>query len=158
MGKKKKTPENVICSNRRAFFEYHIDTRYEAGMALEGWEVKSIRAGRISIDEAYVLAKKGEVWLVGAHISALSSASTHIDPDPTRTRKLLLHRQEIKKLMGQTSQDSFTIVPLSLIWKKNKVKCIIALAKGKKLHDKRQSIKEKDWKRDKARKFKQSLR
>ena len=126
------------------------------------WHWKAGRLNQSAPDASpltkHVLAKKGEVWLVGAHISALSSASTHIDPDPTRTRKLLLHRQEIKKLMGQTSQDSFTIVPLSLVWKKNKVKCIIALAKGKKLHDKRQSIKEKDWKRDKARKFKQSLR
>jgi|TARA_Y200000002_G_scaffold382701_1_gene400855 SsrA-binding protein len=158
MAKKHKSSPNTICTNRRAHFEYHIDAQFEAGLVLEGWEVKSIRSGRISIEEAYVIARKGEIWLIGANISPLNTASTHITPDPTRSRKLLLHLREIKKLIGETSKDSYTIVPLRLFWKQNKIKCIIALAKGKKLHDKRQSIKEKDWKRDKARQFKQSQR
>ena len=158
MAKSKKKDSNAISINRRATFEYHIDTKYEAGMALEGWEVKSIRQSRLSLDEAYIIARKGEIDLIGAHISPLPTASTHINPDPTRTRKLLLHAKEIKKLIGQTTQDSYTMIPLKLVWKNNRVKCIMALAKGKKLHDKRNAIKEKDWQRDSARKFKQIAR
>ena len=154
MSKKKKTSPDSICVNRRAHFEYHIDTRFDAGMSLEGWEVPCIRQGRISIDEAYVIAKRGEVWLIGAHISPLSTTSTHVKADPTRTRKLLLNRREIDKLTKSIAQDGTTIVPLRLFWKKNRVKCQIALAKGKKLHDKRQSLKEKDFLRQKARNFK----
>ncbi|MBM4211160.1 MAG: SsrA-binding protein SmpB [Gammaproteobacteria bacterium] len=158
MGKCKKKDNHAISVNRRATFEYYIETQYEAGMALEGWEIKSIRQSRLSLDNSYIIARKGEIYLIGAHISPLPTASTHISPDPTRTRKLLLHAKEIKKLIGQTTQDSYTMVPLRLVWKNNRVKCIMALAKGKKLHDKRDAIREKDWQRDNARKYKQITR
>lgn len=140
-----------IIDNKKAFHDYFIEERYEAGLVLEGWEVKAIRAGRAQLKEAYVVLKKEEVWLIGCHISPLISASTHIKPDPTRSRKLLLHAQEIRKLIGKVQQAGFTLVPLNLHYTKGRVKLEIGLAKGKKLHDKRATEKEREWQRDKAR-------
>ena len=140
-----------IIDNKKAFHDYFIEERYEAGLVLEGWEVKAIRAGRAQLKEAYVVLKKEEVWLVGSHISPLPTASTHIKPDPTRSRKLLLHAQEIRKLIGKVQQAGFTLVPLNLHYTKGRVKLEIGLAKGKKLHDKRATEKEREWQRDKAR-------
>jgi len=140
-----------IIDNKKAFHDYFIEERYEAGLVLEGWEVKAIRAGRAQLKEAYVVLKKEEVWLVGCHISPLATASTHIKPDPTRTRKLLLHAQEIRKLIGKVQQAGYTLVPLNLHYAKGRIKLEIGLAKGKKLHDKRASEKEREWAREKAR-------
>jgi SsrA-binding protein len=140
-----------IIDNRKAFFDYFIEERHEAGLVLEGWEVKAMRAGRANIKEAYVIIKDGELYLIGVHISPLPEVSTHIQPDPTRTRKLLLHREEIDKLIGKVEQRGFTIVPLNFHYKGGRVKCEIGLAKGKKLHDKRETEKQRDWQREKAR-------
>lgn len=140
-----------IIDNKKAFHDYFIEERYEAGLVLEGWEVKAIRAGRVQLKEAYVVLKQEEVWLIGCHISPLPTASTHIKPDPTRSRKLLLHAQEIRKLIGKVQQAGFTLVPLNLHYTKGRVKLEIGLAKGKKLHDKRATEKEREWQRDKAR-------
>jgi len=140
-----------IIDNKKAFHDYFIEERYEAGLALEGWEVKAIRAGRVQLKEAYVVLKQEEVWLIGCHISPLPTASTHIKPDPTRSRKLLLHANEIRKLIGKVQQAGFTLVPLNLHYAKGRVKVEIGLAKGKKLHDKRATEKEREWQRDKAR-------
>ena len=135
-----------IVDNKRAFHEYFIEERYEAGMALEGWEVKSIRAGRAQIKEAYVRVKGQQIILVGATISPLQTASTHIHPDPTRSRALLLHREEINKLIGKVEQKGYTLVPLNLHFVKGRIKLEVGLAKGKQLHDKREAVKERDWK------------
>lgn len=140
-----------IIDNRKAFFDYFIEERYEAGLVLEGWEVKAIRAGRSQIKEGYVVIRDGELFLIGAHISPLPEASTHIKPDPVRTRKLLLHGNEISKLIGKVEQRGYTLVPLNFHYKGGRVKCDIALAKGKKLHDKRETEKKRDWEREKAR-------
>jgi len=140
-----------IIDNKKAFHDYFIEERYEAGLALEGWEVKAIRAGRVQLKEAYVVLKQEEVWLIGCHISPLPTASTHIKPDPTRSRKLLLHANEIRKLIGKVQQAGFTLVPLNLHYAKGRIKVEIGLAKGKKLHDKRATEKEREWQRDKAR-------
>ncbi|HPB90633.1 MAG TPA: SsrA-binding protein SmpB [Rugosibacter sp.] len=140
-----------IADNKKAFHDYFIEERYEAGLVLEGWEVKSIRAGRAQIKEAYVLIKKGELYLIGAHISPLLSASTHILPDPVRTRKLLLNRREIDQLIGKVERAGYALVPLDLHYSKGRVKLSIGLAKGKKQHDKRDTEKERDWVREKAR-------
>ncbi len=140
-----------IIDNKKVFHEYFIEERYEAGLVLEGWEVKAIRAGRVQLKEAYVVLKQEEVWLVGCHISPLPTASTHIHPDPTRSRKVLLHGQEIRKLIGKVQQAGFTLVPLNLHYAKGRVKIEIGLAKGKKLHDKRATEKDREWQRDKAR-------
>jgi len=148
MTQKQNTSE-TIALNRKAKHEYSIEDRYEAGMALEGWEVKSIRAGRIQLDQGYVILKNGEAWLLGAQITPLQSASTHINPDPQRTRKLLLHQGELNKLVGLIERRGYTLVPLAMYWKKNCVKLEIGLAKGKKLHDKRADEKKKDWDRTK---------
>ena len=137
-----------IVDNKKAFFDYFIEERYEAGIVLEGWEVKAIRAGRAQIKEGYVILKQGELYLIGAHISALPEASTHVNPDPVRTRKLLLNADEIKKLAGKVEQRGYTLVPLNLHFKGGFVKLEIGLAKGKKQHDKRDVEKEKDWKRE----------
>ncbi|RKP54672.1 SsrA-binding protein SmpB [Pararobbsia silviterrae] len=139
-----------IVDNKKAFFDYFIEERHEAGLVLEGWEVKAIRAGRSQIKEAYVVIKGAEIFLIGAHISPLLSASTHIKPDPLRTRKLLLHGDEISKLIGKVEQRGYTLVPLNLHYTKGRVKCEIGLAKGKKLHDKRETEKNRDWQREKA--------
>jgi SsrA-binding protein len=140
-----------IIDNRKAFFDYFIEERHEAGLVLEGWEVKAMRAGRANIKESYVMIKDGELYLIGTHISPLPEASTHIQPDPTRTRKLLLKREEIDKLIGKVEQRGFTLVPLNFHYKGGRVKCEIGLAKGKKLHDKRETEKKRDWEREKAR-------
>lgn len=152
MSKKKPgTPSSTIALNKKAKHEYHIEERFEAGLVLLGWEVKSLRAGKAQLTDAYVLFKNGEAWLLGAHITPLLSASTHVIADPTRTRKLLLHEKEIAKLIGAVNQTGHTCVPLALYWKKNKVKCEIALVKGKKQYDKRATEKERDWNRQKQR-------
>jgi SsrA-binding protein len=140
-----------IVDNKKAFFDYFIETRYEAGLVLEGWEVKAIRAGRANIKESYIVVRDGALWIIGAHISPLPAASTHIHPDPVRTRKLLLHAEESNKLIGKVEQRGYTLVPLNLHYSKGRVKCDIALARGKKQHDKREVEKNRDWQRDKAR-------
>lgn len=143
--------ESTIALNRQAGFEYFIEERFEAGVVLEGWEVKSLRAGRINLKESYVLVKDGELWLFGAHISPLPTASTHIKPDPLRTRKLLMHKQQISRLIGQVERRGYTLVPTAMYWKAGRAKLEIGLARGKQLHDKRAAIKEREWQRDKAR-------
>jgi len=152
-GKKKKNKSggNTIALNKKATHDFFIEKRLEAGLALEGWEVKTLREGRAQLKESYVTIKNGEAWLFGAHFSPLSSASTHIHPDPTRTRKLLLHRRELNMLIGQVERQGFTIVPLALYWKHGRVKLEIGYAKGKKMHDKRATEKDRDWKREKER-------
>lgn len=142
---------STIAQNRKAGYEYFIEDRYEAGVVLEGWEVKSLRAGRIQLDQSYILVKNGAAWLFGALINPLQTASTHINPDPQRTRKLLLHHRELNKLIGSVERKGYTVVPISLYWKNNRVKLEIGLAKGKKLHDKRATEKERDWARQKQR-------
>ena len=139
-----------IVENKKAFFDYFIEDRWEAGLVLEGWEVKAIRSGRGNIKEAYVVVRQAELYLIGCHISPLPEASTHIHPDPVRTRKLLLHTEEIHKLIGKTEQRGYTIVPLNLHYSRGRVKCEIGLAKGKKQFDKRQTEKDRDWVREKA--------
>lgn len=155
MGKSKsktaKAAPATIALNRKAKHDYFIEERLEAGLVLEGWEVKALRAGKGRITEAYVLVKDGEAWLLGAHIHPLPSASSHVDADPTRTRKLLLHEREIAHLIGATEQKGHTVVPLALYWKRGNAKLEIALAKGKAKHDKRQAKKDKDWQRRKER-------
>jgi len=141
----------LIAENRRARHDYFIEERHEAGIALMGWEVKSMRAGKAQVAEAYVVIRGSEIWLVGAHITPLSSASTHVITDPVRPRKLLMNRAEIDKLIGEVERDGYTIVPLELYWKAGRAKARIGLAKGKKQHDKRASEKDRDWQRDKAR-------
>ena len=141
----------TIATHRKAHHEYFIEDRVEAGIVLEGWEVKSLRAGRVQLDHSYVLLKQGEAWLFGALITPLSTASTHINPDSQRSRKLLLKLREINKLIGSVERRGYTIVPLSLYWKNNRVKIEIGIAKGKKLHDKRATEKERDWQRQKQR-------
>jgi len=140
-----------IVDNKKAFHDYFIEDRYEAGLVLEGWEVKAIRAGRVQVKEAYVVLKGGEVFLIGAHISPLLFASTHIVADPVRTRKLLLKASEIEKLVGKVERAGYTVIPLDLHYSKGLVKLAIGLAKGKKQHDKRQTEKDRDWVREKAR-------
>ena len=159
MSKKKKTDNsNTIALNKKARHDYFIEQSLEAGISLEGWEVKSLRDNRVQIKESYVILKNNELFLFGAHISPLISASTHVDPDPIRTRKLLLHRLEINRLRDKINQKGATVVSLKLYWVRGKVKLEIGVAKGKKAHDKRQDIKDKDWKRDKARALKESNR
>lgn len=145
-----------ITDNKKAFHDYFIEERYEAGLMLEGWEVKSIRAGRSNLKESYVVLKNGAVYLIGCHISPLPTASTHIHPDPTRSRKLLLHAAEISKLIGKVERAGYTLVPLNLHFSKGRIKLEIGLAKGKKQHDKRESDKERDWKREQSQLMKQS--
>ncbi len=140
-----------IAENKKAFHDYFIEERIEAGIALEGWEVKAIRAGRAQIKEAYVVLKGGEVFLIGAHMSPLTTASTHVKTDPVRTRKLLLHRKEIAKLIGKVERAGYALVPLDLHFKKGRIKLEIGLAKGKKQYDKREAEKNKDWEREKGR-------
>jgi SsrA-binding protein len=147
-----------IANNKKAFHDYFIEEKYEAGLALEGWEVKAIRAGRVQVKEAYVVIKGGELWLIGMHITPLSEASTHVSPDPTRTRKLLLHAREIDRLIGKVERAGFTMVPLDLHYTRGRVKVEIGLAKGKKLHDKRDVQQEKDWKREQGRLLKERQR
>lgn len=145
-----------IVDNRKAFHDYFIEERYEAGLALHGWEVKAIRAGRAQIKEAYVIVSNGEIFLIGAHISPLPAASTHLVPDPTRTRKLLLHSHEIDKLVGSVERSGYSLVPLNFHYKGGRIKLEIGLAKGKKQHDKRESKKAQEWQREKQRLLKQT--
>ena len=140
-----------IAENREALFNYHIEERFEAGVVLEGWEVKAIREGQVQMTDGYVVIKDGELYLIGLRINALRSASTHITPEADRTKKLLMHREQIRRLIGKTEQKGFTIVPLNLHWKGGRVKADIALAKGKAEHDKRNTIKDRDWEREKGR-------
>jgi SsrA-binding protein len=140
-----------IVQNRKAFHDYFVEERYEAGIALEGWEVKSIRAGQVQLKEAYVIVKGEELFLIGCHITPMNSASTHVLPDPTRTRKLLLHAEEIRKLIGKVERAGYTLVPLDLHYVRGRIKLEMGLAKGKKQHDKRDSEREKDWKREQQR-------
>lgn len=140
-----------IADNKKAFHDYFIEERLEAGLVLEGWEAKAIRAGRAQIKEAYVVIKNGEIFLIGAHISPLLAASTHIHPDPVRTRKLLLHEREIAMLIGKVERAGYALVPLDLHYSKGRIKASIGLAKGKKQFDKREAEKEKDWEREKGR-------
>ena len=151
VARKKEDTAQRIADNRRARHDYFIDERHEAGVALQGWEVKALRAGRLQLQEAYVLLKNGEAWLFGAHVAPLPTASTHVLPDPTRSRKLLLHRRQIDALIGAVERKGFTIVPLAAYWKDGKAKLEIGLARGKKQHDKRADERDKDWQREKAR-------
>jgi SsrA-binding protein len=141
----------LIAENRKARFDYFIEERYEAGLALEGWEVKALRAGRGQLKESYVYLRGGEAFLIGAHFSPLPAASSHVTPDPVRTRKLLLHYSELQGLIGAVERRGYTLVPLELYWKNGRAKLQVGLAKGKKQHDKRAVEKERDWQRDKAR-------
>ena len=153
MAKKKDSEKGggTTALNKRARHEYHIDERYEAGLALQGWEVKSLRAGRLNFGDAYALIKDGELYLFGAQITPLISTSTHVVADDRRTRKLLLHREEIDKLVGAVERKGYTLIPTALYWKNNKVKVELGLARGKQEHDKRASEKERDWNREKQR-------
>lgn len=157
---KNKTNRNntTIALNKKALHDYFIEEKYEAGIVLQGWEVKSLREGRCQITDCYLVIKEGQMSMLGAHINPLNTVSTHFEPDVQRTRRLLLHRREIDRLQGQVVRKGYTLVPLKLYWKKNKVKVEIGLAKGKQLHDKRASIKEREWKRDKQRVLKQNSR
>lgn len=152
--KNKSNSGSTIALNKKAGHDYFIEQRLEAGLALEGWEVKSLRAGRIQLKESYVKILHAEAFLIGAHISALQSASTHVNPDPTRTRKLLLKRSELNRLIGLTERAGYTLVPTAMYWKHGRAKLEIGLAKGKKQHDKRASEKDRDWQREKERIFK----
>ncbi|MBM3394459.1 MAG: SsrA-binding protein SmpB [Betaproteobacteria bacterium] len=141
----------ALAQNKKAFHNYFIEERYEAGLALEGWEVKSIRAGQVQISEAYVVLKSGAAYLIGCHITPLMTASTHVNPDPTRTRKLLLRQEELQKLIGKVERAGYALVPIDIHLKRGWIKLEIGLAKGKKQYDKREAEKEKDWQRDKQR-------
>ncbi len=154
MAKKKKSKPNDIAQNRKARFDYSIEEEFEAGVALQGWEVKSLREGRAQLKESYVVILHGELFLIGAHFSPLRSASSHVNPDPARSRKLLLHKREISKLIGARERAGYTIVPLALYWKRGRVKAKIALAKGKRQYDKRRALKQREWERDRRRALK----
>lgn len=142
---------SVIAENRRARYEYHIEERFEAGVVLQGWEVKAIRAGQVQLTDGYVVIRDGELHVIGLRINALGSASTHVHPEPDRTKKLLMHKAEIRRLIGKVEQKGFTLVPLNLHYKGGRVKVEIALAKGKAQHDKRDTEKKRDWEREKGR-------
>ncbi len=148
---KKGTNSSTIVLNKKARHDYILEDRFEAGLALEGWEVKSLRAGKIQIKDSYILVKNGEAFLLGAVITPLPTASTHIQPDSQRTRKLLLHREELNRLIGAVERKGYAVVPTAMYWKKGRAKLEIALAKGKKAHDKRAASKERDWEREKGR-------
>lgn len=153
-----KGADGRIAENRKALFNYAIEERFEAGMVLEGWEVKAVREGKVQLPEGYVVIRDGELYLIGCQIQALKTASTHITPDSVRTKKLLLHKDQIRRLIGKVEQKGFTLVPLNLHWKNGKVKCEVALAKGKGEHDKRDTIKEREGKREVERAMKHRQR
>jgi SsrA-binding protein len=158
---KKKTADQQsasIAENRKARHEYFIEETYEAGLSLQGWEVKSLREGRVQLKEAYVFLRNGEAFLFGAHVSALPTASTHVIPDPIRTRKLLLNRAELNGLVGAVERRGYTLIPLEMYWKGGRVKLRVGLGKGKKEHDKRSTSKDRDWQREKSRLMKHSAR
>jgi SsrA-binding protein len=148
---KKAAQGSTIALHKKARFEYHIEERFEAGIALQGWEVKSLRAGKMNLTESYAIIKGGEAFLLGAQITPLATASTHIQPDPTRTRKLLLKREELNKLIGAVERKGYTLVPTAMYWKHGLAKLELGLAKGKQEHDKRATIKEREWQREKGR-------
>ncbi len=152
--KKFSDKNRVIAVNKKAFHDYHIEHRFEAGIVLQGWEVKSIRSGRIQLKDSYITLKQGEAFLLGVHISPLPTTSTHLKADPLRTRKLLLHRKELETLIGSVQRKGYTLTTLSMYWEKNKVKLEIALVKGKKEFDKRETLKQRDWEREKQRALK----
>jgi SsrA-binding protein len=151
MAKKEEKKSSTIAQNRKARFDYFIEERFEAGLALQGWEVKSLRAGKAQLVDSFVMVRDGEAWLHGAHVAPLSSASTHVTPEPTRVRKLLMNRREIDRLTGLVERKGYTLVALELYWSKGRAKLALGLAKGKKQHDKRASEKDRDWDRDRAR-------
>jgi len=146
-----KTHDKSIAINKKARFDYFIEEEFEAGLVLEGWEVKSLRAGKINLTDAHVIIKYGEAFLLGSQIQPLPTAASHLHPDIVRTRKLLLNRRQLNQLIGSVERQGYTLVPLTMYWSKNRIKVKIALAKGKKTHDKRDTIKERDWQRDRAR-------
>ena len=148
--KPQKTDQTIVV-NKKIFFEYHVEEVFIAGLALEGWEVKSLREGKINITDSHVIIKRGEAFLLGSQIQPLATAAKISMPDPVRTRKLLLTRREINRLIGAVERSGYTIIPISLFWQKNHIKIKIALAKGKKQHDKRESVKDRDWQRQQAR-------
>lgn len=154
MAKPAKRSPNTIALNKKARFDFFIEESFEAGLVLEGWEVKSLRASKAQITESYVTLRNGEAWLLGAHLTPLSTASTHVHPDPTRTRKLLLQRAEIDRLTGLVERRGYALVALELYWKNGKAKLAVGLARGKKQHDKRSTEKDRDWERDRARALK----
>ena len=149
-----KQSSSTIAQNKKARYDYFIEERIEAGAVLEGWEVKSLRAGKAQLSESYVILRDGELWLLGSHITPLSSASTHVNADPSRTRKLLLHREEIDRLTGLVERKGYALVPLELYWRRGRAKLAIGLARGKKQYDKRATEKDRDWQRDKSRAMK----
>ncbi len=149
--KKSKIPENTIARNKKARFEYYIEDKFEAGLVLQGWEVKSLRAGKIQINDSYILLKEKEAFLFGALITPLPTASTHIRPDPQRTRKLLLNRAEIDRLASAVERQGYTVIPLTMYWKNGRAKLAIGVAKGKKTHDKRRTERDRDWQLQKER-------
>jgi len=151
MNTQQSTGKKTIAVNKRARFEYHIEDRLEAGLALEGWEVKALREGRVQFADSYVLLKDGEAFLFGCQINPLATVSTHVTPDPTRTRKLLLHRREIDRLVGAVDRQGYTAIPTAMYWSRGKAKVEIGLAKGKRQHDKRKTEKDRDWERQKKR-------
>ena len=151
MNQQQTTGKKTIAVNKRARFEFHIDERIEAGIALEGWEVKSLREGKVQFTDSYVLLKDGEAFLFGCHIEPLQTASTHINPDPTRTRKLLLHRREIDQMIGMVDRKGFALIPTAMYFSRGRVKVEIGVARGKKQHDKRKVVKDREWSRDKQR-------
>ena len=153
MAKKSDQPSS-IAQNKKARFDYFIEERLEAGLALQGWEVKSMRAGKAQLTDAFVILREGEAWLLGSHITPLNTASTHVTPDPKRIRKLLLNRREIDRLTGLVDRKGYTLIALELYWSKNRAKLAVGLAKGKKQHDKRDTEKDRDWERDRARAMK----
>lgn len=152
-----KQDSTTIVVNKKARFEYFIEDEYEAGLVLEGWEIKSLRAGKVNLSDAHVIVKHGEAFLLAASIQSLSTAAAHLYPDALRTRKLLLNRSELNKLIGSVERQGYTIIPMSLYWKKNNVKMRIALAKGKKNHDKRETVKDREWTRSHSRIMKKGL-
>lgn len=152
--KKFSDKNRVIAVNKKAFHDYHIEHRFEAGIVLQGWEVKSIRSGRIQLKDSYITLKQGEAFLLGVHVSPLPTTSTHLKADPLRTKKLLLHRKELETLIGSVQRKGYTLTTLSMYWEKNKVKLEIALVKGKKEYDKRETLKQRDWEREKQRALK----
>ena len=156
--KKPKSPNPVLAENKKAGFNYFFEERYEAGMVLEGWEVKALRAGKAQLTDGYVVIRNGELFVIGVQINPLGTASTHVRPDSVRTKKLLLHAEEIQRLIGKVEQKGYTLVPINLHWKNGRVKCEIALAKGKDTHDKRSTIKEREGKREVERAMKQRTR
>lgn len=154
MTKKEQKEQNSIAQNKKARFDYFIEDRLEAGLALQGWEVKSMRAGKAQLTDSFVIFRDGEAWLLGSHVTPLNTVSTHVVAEPKRTRKLLMNRREIDRLIGLVERKGYTLIALELYWSKNRVKVAVGLAKGKKQHDKRDTEKDRDWKRDKARALK----